>query len=185
MSQPALKTDRLLLRPFTQDDAAAVRHIAGDARIADTTTEIPHPYPAGAAEAWISTHGEEYAAGISAIYAITLNDNGKVIGAIALLDISLLHARAELGYWLGVDYWSQGYCTEAAKRLLRFADEELGISRIVACCLARNPASARVMAKLNMQAEGRLPLHVCKNGVYEDVLLYGLSLPQRAQEVSQ
>ena len=83
MSQPALKTDRLLLRPFTQDDAAAVRHLAGDARIADTTTEIPHPYPAGAAEAWISTHGEEYAAGISAIYAITLRDNGKVIGAIA------------------------------------------------------------------------------------------------------
>ena len=102
-----------------------------------------------------------------------------MIGAVALLDIALLDARAELGYWVGVDYWSQGYCTEASERLIRFAYDELGITRIVACCLARNPASMRVLAKLAMQPEGRLPQHVHKHGVFEDVLLYGLNLPGR------
>ena len=183
MTQPVLRTPRLLLRPFTASDAGDVRRLAGDARIADTTTDIPHPYPAGVAEAWIGTHAREYEEGLAAIYAITLPDSGFVIGAIGLMDIALLDARAELGYWIGADYWSRGYCTEAARRLIRFAYEELGITRIVARCLTRNPASARVMTKLEMQPEGILPGHVRKHGVFEDVLLYGLNLPERACRV--
>lgn len=179
MAQPVLNTERLLLRPFAANDAAEVSRLAGDKRIADMATEIPHPYPVDAAVAWIATHAAEYQADHAAIYAIMLRKPGIMIGAVALLDISLLDARAELGYWIGVDYWSQGYCTEAAERLIRFAHEELGITRIVACCLARNPASARVMAKLAMQCEGRLPQHVHKHGVFEDVLLYGLNLAKR------
>ena len=179
MTQPVLETERLLLRPFVRSDAAEVSRLAGDKRIADMAIEIPHPYPLDTAKAWIATHVEEYEAGHSAIYAVMLREPAIMIGAVALLDIALLDARAELGYWVGVDYWSQGYCTEASERLIRFAYDELGITRIVACCLARNPASMRVLAKLAMQPEGRLPQHVHKHGVFEDVLLYGLNLPGR------
>ena len=181
MAQPVLKTERLLLRPFVANDAAAVSRLAGDKRIADMATEIPHPYPVDAAQAWIATHAAEYEARHAAIYAIMLRESGVVIGAVALLDISLLDARAELGYWIGVDYWSQGYCTEAAERLVRYAHEELGITRLVACCLARNPASARVMEKLDMQCESRLPQHVHKHGEFVDVLLYGRNLAERSR----
>jgi RimJ/RimL family protein N-acetyltransferase len=179
MTQPVLESDRLLLRPFVKRDAAEVSRLAGNPRIADMATEIPHPYPADIAQAWIATHAEEYQAGHSAIYAVMLREPAIMIGAVALLDISLVDARAELGYWIGVDYWSQGYCTEAAARLIRFAHDELHITRIVACCLARNPASTRVLAKLAMQPEGRLSRHVHKHGVFEDVLLSGLNLPDR------
>ena len=179
--QPDLLTSRLKLRPFLSTDATAVQRLAGHAEVADTTLAIPHPYPDGAAEAWISSHETDYASNREITYAITLQTTGEVLGAISLIGISVKDSRCEFGYWVGREYWSNGYCTEAAARLVVFAYEHLNITRLVARCLARNPASARVMVKLAMQPEGRLVQHTCKNEVYEDILVYGLNLPDRTR----
>ncbi|MDO9318269.1 MAG: GNAT family protein [Gammaproteobacteria bacterium] len=69
----------------------------------------------------------------------------------------------------------EGYCTEAVRCLINFAIEQLGMTRIVARCLARNPVSARVMEKADLTLEGCQHRHVLKNGVYEDILLLGWS----------
>ena len=179
MMLPTLTTPRLLLRPFEMQDAASVEALAGDARVADTTAAIPHPYPPGAAEAWIATLAPDFEARRQITCAVALRDGGVLIGAMSLMSLSEEHARAEIGYWIGVPYWSHGYCTESAARLIRYAHETFGITRIVARCLARNPASARVMVKLGMQSEGRQVGHVHKNGQFEDMLMYGLNLPGR------
>ena len=50
MSQPTLKTQRLILRPFTLSDAKEVQKLAGERAIADTTLHVPHPYEDGVAE---------------------------------------------------------------------------------------------------------------------------------------
>lgn len=63
--------------------------------------------------------------------------------------------------------------------MIAYAREQLGITRIVARCLARNPASARVMEKAGLRREGMLVRHELKNGLFEDVLLYGLAFPER------
>ena len=177
--QPTLSTDRLILRPFSLADAADVRRLAGDARVADTTKTIPHPYPEGAAEAWIATHAAAFAARKEIVFAMIETRSNLLVGAAALLDVSEEHARAELGYWAGVEYWSKGFCTEAALRLIQFAHQELGVTRIVARCLARNPASARVMEKAGLRREGYFVQDLKKHGRYEDVLFYGLVLPGR------
>ena len=57
---PELRTPRLLLRAFILADAPAVQRLAGDQAIASTTLNIPHPYPDGAAEAWIATHAAAF-----------------------------------------------------------------------------------------------------------------------------
>ncbi|MFL6246331.1 MAG: GNAT family N-acetyltransferase, partial [Thermoanaerobaculia bacterium] len=54
--QPTLRTPRLTLRPFTLDDAPAVQRLASAYEVALNTLLIPHPYPDGAAEAWIAQH---------------------------------------------------------------------------------------------------------------------------------
>jgi [ribosomal protein S5]-alanine N-acetyltransferase len=179
--QPTLTSARLCLRPFALADANDVQRLAGDKRVALAATTIPHPYPDGAAEAWISKHADAFSAKSEVDFAITLRDRGDLVGAISLLDISERHARAEIGYWTGIDHWNRGYCTEAFTRLVPYAYEELGITRIVARCSAQNAASARVMEKTGLKREGLLLKHSLKHGQFDDVLLYGLVLPGRGE----
>jgi RimJ/RimL family protein N-acetyltransferase len=179
MPQPTLVTERLILRPFDATDADDVRRLAGDYRVSSTTASIPHPYPEGAAAAWIQTHQPAFEKETEVVFAITHSGMGSLIGAVSLLEISRSHARAELGYWVAVDYWSQGLCTEAVRCLIDYAHRELRISRIVAQCLARNTASARVMEKAGLLREGVLRQHINHHGKVEDVYVYGLNLPGR------
>lgn len=171
--QSSLETGRLLLRPFTLADAPAVQSLAGAVEIASTTLQVPHPYEDGMAEVWILTHAPAYEAGTQAVFAITERTGGLLVGATGLT-IEPAHARAELGYWIGVPYWGRGYATEAARALLELGFERLGLHRIQATYLTRNPASGRVMQKLGMHPEGVLRQHVRKWGVFEDLAVYGI-----------
>jgi RimJ/RimL family protein N-acetyltransferase len=182
---PTLNTHRLILRPYTLADAPDSQRLAGNRLIAATTTTIPHPYPDGAAEAWIATHAQLIAEKRAMPFAVTLKESGEFIGNASLIDISLIHKRAELAYWIGVDYWSQGYCTEAAQALMTYAHDVLGITRIVARCHAKNVASARVMEKCGLVHEGTLPLHMEKWGVFEDTRLYGMVYAERGEKKDQ
>lgn len=171
--QPTLRTSRLILRPFELDDALSVQLLAGAREVADTTLHLPHPYPSGIAEQWIATHGLEWAGGTCATYAITDAHTGQLFGAIALT-IAAAHARGELGYWIGLPYWNRGYCTEAGRALLELGFDVLGLHRIQARHLTRNPASGRVMQKLGMQPEGVHRHAMRKNDRFEDLAMYGM-----------
>ena len=170
---PTLHTQRLVLRPFRPEDAATVQRLAGHPDIASTTAHIPHPYGDGVAEAWIATHADRLARDESAIFAITLASTGDLLGSIGL-EIRREHGRAELGYWIGKPYWNQGYVTEAAREVLRFAFNGLGLRRVFAEHFVRNPASGRVMEKIGMVREGELRRHMIKDGLPEDVLIWGI-----------
>ncbi|MCC5827806.1 MAG: GNAT family N-acetyltransferase [Phycisphaeraceae bacterium] len=170
---PTIQTERLVLRPFTLGDAADVQRLAGDRAIADTTLNIPHPYADGMAEQWIAKHADWFANDQGITFAVTRKPDGSLIGAIGLTDMIKGH-QAELGYWIATSCWNQGYCTEAGQAILRFGFKELGLIRIHACHIARNPASGRVMEKLGMRYEGRRRQHVQKWGKCEDLVLFGI-----------
>ena len=143
--QPHLETERLLLRPFHPDDAAHVALLAGDKRIADVTACIPHPYSNDMAVEWILTHPDGWSKRESAVFAVVLKDEGLLIGFVSLMNIA--DKCAELGYWIGVEYWNQGCCTEACRRIVEFGFSILKLHRIVAHHMIRNPASGRVLCK--------------------------------------
>ena len=172
-SQPILESERLILRPFQLSDADTVEKLAGDKQIASTTLNVPHPYPKGGAVEWIATHESKYLEGKGVVYAITLKPNGELVGSISLA-FDADHNQAEIGYWVGVPYWNQGYCTEAGAALIEYGFETRGFNRIHARHLSRNPASGRVMEKLGMSHEGTRRQHVLKWGVYEDLELRGI-----------
>jgi RimJ/RimL family protein N-acetyltransferase len=154
-------------------DADDVQRLAGDWAVADTTLNIPHPYEDGLAERWISNHRDWFEAGEQAVFAITLRTDATLIGAMGLRITKEDHL-AELGYWIGPAYWRQGYCTEAAQAILDFGFTTFGLNRIIAHHFKRNPASGRVMQKLNMRHEGSLRQHVFQRDHFEDLELYGI-----------
>ena len=172
-NRPTLETKRLVLRPFSPSDAEAQQVIINDREIAANTRSIEYPYPEGAALAWIGKHAELWKKGESAIFAICLKSNGKLTGAIGL-EIEEQDQNAELGYWLGRNYWGQGICSEAAAEVVRFGFETLALHKIHAHHMTRNPASGRVLEKIGMKKEGLLRSHVRKWGVFEDIEIYGM-----------
>jgi RimJ/RimL family protein N-acetyltransferase len=178
-TQPVLETARLRLRPFTLGDAADVQRLAGDRAVAENTLTVPHPYPDGAAEAWIGTHAEGWAAGRLVVYAVAEASAGALVGAVGLA-LTPAHAGAELGYWIGREAWGRGYATEAAGALCGHAFAALGVHRIQARHFVRNPASGRVMQKLGMRHEGVLRGAVRKWDRFEDLALYAVLAPEWA-----
>jgi RimJ/RimL family protein N-acetyltransferase len=173
VQQPLLQTPRLVLRPFELADAPDVERLAGAWEIADTTLRIPHPYPDGAAAEWIKTHGPVWERGAGVSYAITLRGTTDLVGAIGL-EIARQSSWGELGYWVAVSSWNRGYCTEAARTVLAFGFRELGLHRIQARHLTRNPASGRVLQKIGMRLEGVHREAVRKWDRFEDLAVYGI-----------
>lgn len=169
MHQHSLNTSRLLLRPFTQDDAAEVNALAGNINVAKTTLNVPHPYSEDMARSWISTHQPDLDAGIKIVYAITLSDSGTLVGTIGLHDIK--PPQAEMGYWVGEPYWGNGYCTEAATALIEHAFTAMDLSRIHSEHLVSNPASGRVMQKAGMRHYASSQCHD-RYGDLVDIELY-------------
>jgi [ribosomal protein S5]-alanine N-acetyltransferase len=178
---PVLTTKRLVLRPFTMQDCPAVAALCADGTIAQTIPIIPHPYELRDAEKWISAHPHLWSEGKQSHWAITLRDPdggiqhaaGHVIGSVGLM-IERAHLRAELGYWLGPAYWSRGYTTEAARAVLAWGFEVLGLNRIFAHHMIHNIASGMVMQKLGMRDEGVLRQHVVSGGIARDCPYYGI-----------
>lgn len=170
---PVLETERLVLRPYSPADARRVQEMCGDWAVVSTTINLPHPYPDGAAEQWISTHADSFRQGTEVTLAITLKPEGLVAGSMSLA-VNKNHRRGELGYMVAKEHWNHGYCTEAARALMSFGFKVIDLNRIQATHLTRNPASGRVMQKLGMSREGLLRQHVLNRGAFEDLVMYSI-----------
>ncbi|MBN2385325.1 GNAT family N-acetyltransferase [bacterium] len=177
MDRPTpIRTERLLLRGFELADASQVQRLAGDPAIADTTGSIPHPYSDGLAEQWIAGHPDKFAQGTEVTFGIFFPDEQRtldLIGCISLIQIDRSSHRAELGYWIGKPFWNRGYGTEAARAVVRYGFEELGLNRIYAYHFTRNPASGRILQKIGLKHEGCLRQHFRKGERFEDLEIYG------------
>jgi ribosomal-protein-alanine N-acetyltransferase len=176
--QPTLTTGRLTLRPFELDDSWDIERLAGRREIADTTLNIPHPYPVGSARAWVESQGPAWDAGSGATFAIVETKTTQLVGAISLMLIRREHRRAELGYWIAPDRWNNGYATEAARRLIGYGFDVLGLHRIEARHFQRNSASGKVLLKLGMKQEGVERDWAIKWDRFETSVVYSILEPE-------
>ena len=172
-SHPSLRTDRLVLREFAAEDASAVGRVVGEWGVARMMRRIPHPYEDGWAEEWIAGCRPAFEAGERVSFAVVLREGGALVGSIAL-HLDARDNSGELGYWVGRPYWGRGYATEAARAVVRYGFEELGLRRVRANHIVGNPASGRVLRKVGMSHEGTRPEHHEKSGTYEGRVEYGL-----------
>lgn len=170
--QPQLLTRRLCLRPYDLSDASEMVRLVNDREVARYTL-IPYPYTTEMAEAWIGTHVPRFQQGARVTYAVTRLEGSPLIGTVAL-GIEPSHDKADLHYWLGKEFWNQGYATEAAQRLMQYGFETFALHRIQASHSTSNPASGRVLRKLGMRHEGRMRHALKRWDVYYDLELYAV-----------
>ena len=167
--RPTLETERLRIRPYSDADIPELLPLIGAREVAATTLRIAHPY----AEQDARDFFEMAKAPDKLWLAITLRTDDRQIGGIGLR-LEQQHGHAELGYWLGVPYWGQGYATEATREMLRYGFEALGLHRIFATHFKHNAASGKILRKIGMQYEGCQREHLLKWGEFVDSEMYGI-----------
>jgi RimJ/RimL family protein N-acetyltransferase len=147
-SPVVLETTRLMLRRPTLADVKAIAELANDRRIAENTRRLPHPYRVEDAEDFITSMVQ---AGHESVFLIELADHTP-IGMVGLDRAK--PEMPEIGYWLGVEHWKQGYGTEAARAVIDHAFEDLDVERLVSGARVTNPASRRILEKCGFQWTG-------------------------------
>lgn len=168
---PTLNTARLILRPYSPADAPHIQELIGDYDVSKNLLVVPHPYPDGAAEEFVSTHAQAVKEGLLN-WAITTSA-GQFIGGCSMHITH--HRRAVLGYWIGKSYWGQGLMKEAVEAMIAYGFTTHHLIRIEATSFLDNPNSARVMAKAGMSQEGRLRNYYDTSAGIKDALIHSIT----------
>ena len=157
------------LRPLESRDAASLARHANDRDIwLNLRDRFPYPYTV--------RHAEEYIARVASQAPQTsfgIIVDGAAIGSISLMlgqDIERL--TAEIGYWIGREYWGRGIVTHAVRDATQHAFAVLGMRRVFAVPFVRNPASHRVLEKAGYAREGLMRRSAIKDGELLDQYLY-------------
>ncbi len=172
-----LETNRLILRPWSEDEAEELYNIAKDPRVGPAAGWKPHSNVKESRniirDVLIAPEN----------YAVLLKESSTVIGSVGLRlpkesALNLQKDEAELGIWLGVEYWSRGYAREASAELTRHGFEELGLTRVYATCFLENTRSAHMQEKLGFRYRKTLRNHYCAGlDEYKDLELRVLINP--------
>jgi RimJ/RimL family protein N-acetyltransferase len=142
-----LETERLTLRRPTLADVKAIARLANDRRIAENTRRLPHPY--------LQEHAVEFVRAMAEDRRETvflIETNHTPIGIVGI-DHRVPDAP-ELGYWLGVDHWGQGFGTEAARGVIDFFFEEFDAEHLTSGARVANPSSRNILEKCGFQWSG-------------------------------
>lgn len=152
-----LETPRLILRPFTQDDAADVYEYASDPRVGPDAGWPPHKDLAESAEIIRTVFSKPN------VFAVVLKENGKVIGSAGYVDqhqTLLPGPDDEIGYALSPSYWGQGFMPEAVREILRYGFEDLGLHTQWCGHYDFNHKSRRVVEKCGFRYQFTGEAHV-------------------------
>lgn len=149
-SPDILETARLRLRGMRPSDAALLTLYASDARVAKMTTDIPHPYPPGYAEAYVERVTRPGSRDISWAIDTGAADESAAEAGNGLIGRIALRLRdtgeAELSYWIAPAFWGAGYATEAVMAVTAYADAR-GIPALTAQVLQDNERAARALTR--------------------------------------
>jgi len=172
---PVLETDRMILRPFTLEDAESLFEYANDPKVTEYVTWESHQSITDSRDYIFDIVQQNYRRRVPSPWAVTLKkDTQRVIGTVGCFWVSKNARSMELAYALGVNYWGQGLMTEASRAVMDYCFLEFDLNRIQSRCITENKGSARVMEKAGMSFEGTLREALFRRGRYWDLHHYAV-----------
>jgi RimJ/RimL family protein N-acetyltransferase len=169
-----LETARLVLREFKRTDWKEVHQYACDP---DVVTYMEWgPNTPEQTKQFISQSIENQREKPRRIYdfAVTLRDDGKLIGACGMRLLPMDNQQADFGYCYNKAFWRQGYGSEAARAILKLGFGSFGLHRMFATCDARNAGSAAVLRSCGLRQEAHFIKDKRIKGVWRDTLLFAI-----------
>ena len=150
-----LITNRLVLRAWHADDAAAALGAYGDADVSRWLTPAMFQVPDEAAmglvlQQWAAEDARMFTP--AGRWAVALGDGGQLIGGATLLPLPP-DGEFEVGWQLRPDAWGRGYATETGLALARWAFEQ-GIEQVIALVRPANERAVATMRRIGMQWVG-------------------------------
>jgi RimJ/RimL family protein N-acetyltransferase len=129
---------------------------------------FPYPYTQADAVAYI-----EHVATRPVQTSFGIEVDGQAVGSISLmLGDDIARQTAEIGYWIGREFWGRGIMVEAVRATTRYAFEVLGLVRVFAVPFVTSTRSSRVLEKAGYVKEGLMRLSAVKEGRILDQFLY-------------
>jgi|SRR5215831_11121643 len=158
-----------LIRPWkTGDEESIVRNANNRAIWRNLRDTFPHPYTLADAKNWIEIANPNSP---PCNFAIVIG--GDAVGGIGVvLKDDVFRRSAEIGYWLGEQYWGRGIVTEAVRAVTEYAFTTFNICRLYAGVFEWNPASMKVLENAGYEFECRMKKSVTKDGETIDELIY-------------
>ena len=177
-----LRFDNYMIRSMRLDDADALLCHANNPKIAANLRDLfPSPYTPKDAADWLA-----FATSQNPETNFAIATDEELIGGIGLtIGGDIYRMTAELGYWLGEDYWGRGIISRAVGVLVDWAFETFDLNRIWADPFASNLASAKVLERNGFQLEGIKRASVLKAGRVLDQLLYARIRPGLRDDAAQ
>ena len=162
MKTPILETDRLILRPFSMEDAQDVFYgWERDEDVAKYMFWTSHN-DINKTIGWLEKELSKIDADDWYRWAILSKETLDLLGT-GLIYVEEEYAKFEIAYNLGKKAWGFGYTTEAMQEVIKFAKEELGIKEIMGRHAKENPASSRIFEKLGFTHIKDIP-YECNRG---------------------
>ncbi|WP_033219791.1 GNAT family N-acetyltransferase [Kitasatospora phosalacinea] len=154
--ETVLRTDRLLLRPFTAADVEETRAACSD-ELTQQWLPLPRPYTTEDAAAWctgVSHHLRTSGDGIH--FAVADTDSGRLLGTVGLKKTDWPARVSEVGYWAAPWARGRGVMPEATRTVGAWLLGGQGFQRLQLFAATGNTASQRVAEKAGFQKEGVL-----------------------------
>jgi [ribosomal protein S5]-alanine N-acetyltransferase len=173
---PTLTGRLCSLRKLVPADADDIARHANDAAVVRNLYDgFPYPYTLEEAQDWCGEGHLEPQFG----HVFAIAHEGRAIGCLGVMQQPGHHAcNAEVGYWIGRDFWGRGITTEALGLATAWTWQALpAVQRIVAPIFARNAASQRVAVKAGFVLEALQPRSLIKGGAVIDVALFAIYRP--------
>jgi RimJ/RimL family protein N-acetyltransferase len=149
------------LREILINDAQDITLLLMNYNVSKHLWEIPNPYSIDDALEFIKCVNRDFNTLKALHFAIESKiipgsrNNLKFVGTISVKNIDLVNKKAELGYWIGEQYWGRGIATECLKLIIEYAfSAELGLKQLCAYVFPENKASIRVLEKNGMNKIG-------------------------------
>jgi len=150
-----LATERLVIRPYREDDAMALHEVFGSPEVMKWTPSPPSKDVAETTQRLARTMAftARQPPGMG-LWALERKDTSEFLGQVGLFPVEGKGPEVEVAYELAPRIWGHGYATEAARALVEYGFGELDLRRIVALILPDNARSRKVASKCGLTLEG-------------------------------